>query len=482
MKGLNLRQQQFIEICKREYGDRYDRLHWISEAEASRATEERNHLMAWLNNHGINTTCHQTKPHCHTLSPGCRSCTLGEWSCLFINGICNGRCFFCPTDQSDLSDPVTQSIQFNEPQDYVDYLDLFQFKGVSLSGGEPLMSIERTISFISAVKKRFGASMHLWMYTNGKLVTPEILRALQKAGLDEIRFNIYASHDFLEKIRSAAGLIRYVTVEIPAIPEGIESLKQMLAPLKNHGVQFLNLHQLRLTPHNYPHLAKRNYSYIHGPKATVPESELTALKVMKYNMEEGINLPINYCSFVYKNTFQRLAERRRHARYIMKPHESLTEAGMIRSLQLKGHPEKIRRQIKTLQDRNIHEGAWNLREGEGLFFHPSCWPDVDFKDCSLVAHYCDTAIRSSVSYQNMFKKIQISTQKKVVIERWSVSREKELHHADIFRFGRRYLGYSVEDETTYRQGGRESARNEQPSLWDDLDQVEQIPEGLATYY
>ena len=60
------------------------------------------------------------------------------------------------------------------------------------------MSLERTIRFISAIKNRFGEDVHLWMYTNGKLVTPAILRALQKAGLDEIRFNIYASHDFLE--------------------------------------------------------------------------------------------------------------------------------------------------------------------------------------------------------------------------------------------------------------------------------------------
>jgi uncharacterized protein len=156
-------------------------------------------------------------------------------------------------------------------------------------------------------------------------------------------------------------------------------IKKMLIPLKEHGVQFLNLHQLRLTPHSYPHLAPRGYTYLHGPKATVLESELTALSIMKYNLEQGIDLPINYCSFVYKNTFQRLAERRRHAPYLMKPHEVLTEAGMIRSLQIKGHPETIRRQAETLRDRHLYEGTWALSGGgDGLFFHPSCFSVLRF--------------------------------------------------------------------------------------------------------
>jgi len=467
--------QVYIESARREYGDAYEKLKWITPEQSSVAAEKREKLLLWIQSQGAQIHCGGTKLVCHGLSPGCRLCMEGEWSCLFINNICNGRCFFCPTDQSDIDVPTTQTIQFTDPQDYVDYIGKFGFKGVSISGGEPLLSFDRTIDFISAVKSEFGQDIHLWLYTNGILLTPDKLISLNKAGVDEIRFNIYASHNFLEKITMAAGLIKDATVEIPAIPELFEELKNSLSDMKQAGVHYLNLHQLRLTPHNYPHLAKRDYTYLPGPKITVLESELEALKIMKFNIESGINLPINYCSFPYKNVYQRNAERRRHSPYIMKPYEDLTEAGMIRSMQVKGHPEQVKSQLDFLKKSKIKENLWEVNsEGDCLLFNRECFPYLDFKELTMIVRYYDTAIRPTVSYRNMFKEIRLNNKKKVVIERWPVSDEIELNLEDILWFGREYLN------TDFVTGNKKRSNN--PQQWNRIKKFELIWRGLSDYY
>ena len=68
-----------------------------------------------------------TKPHIGSLSPGCRICGEGGWSCLFINGKCNCRCFYCPSPQDETGVPTTHRVAFARPADYAAYLDRFGF-------------------------------------------------------------------------------------------------------------------------------------------------------------------------------------------------------------------------------------------------------------------------------------------------------------------------------------------------------------------
>jgi uncharacterized protein len=75
------------------------------------------------------------------------------------------------------------SVEFVHPADYVAYLERLGFTGSSISGGEPLMTPERSIAFIRAIKDRFGPAMHVWLYTNGTLATTDILMELRDAGL-----------------------------------------------------------------------------------------------------------------------------------------------------------------------------------------------------------------------------------------------------------------------------------------------------------
>ena len=104
--------------------------------------------------------------------------------------------------------------------------------------------------------------MHVWLYTNGTRVDRDILLRLRDAGLDEIRFDIGATGYRLDKLRLAVGHIPTVTVEIPAIAEEKALMQAKMVEMAEAGVNYLNLHQLRLTPYNFERLAPRGYTRI----------------------------------------------------------------------------------------------------------------------------------------------------------------------------------------------------------------------------
>lgn len=322
--------QRHIESNRNEYGRMYDLLNFARPEQLAAAAAERLELLQWLNQHAAFGYA-GTKVDCNGLSPGCQRCGAGDWSCLFINGRCNGRCFYCPTAQDDDGPPVTNGLAFTAPDDYAAYVAELGFSGVSISGGEPLMTPDLTVAYLNAVRKRCGNSVHLWLYTNGTLLTADLCNRLRDAGLNEIRFDLGAVRYHLKKLRLAVGRIPTVTVEIPAIPEDEELLKLKLVEMSDAGVNHLNLHQMRLTPHNFGPLTERGYTFVHGEKITVLESELCALRTIRFSLEEEIPLPVNYCSFPYKRRFQHAAARRRAALKTCGAGSTVTESGYLRT-------------------------------------------------------------------------------------------------------------------------------------------------------
>jgi len=325
-----LTQERIVEGNAREYGPLFSYMNWIDEARAADAQAERN---ARLCVPEIRVSCLGTKIHHGPLSPGCRQCAEKNWSCLFISGRCNGHCFYCPTPQNVDDPPMSASVPFLRPEHFAAYVSRFGFGGASVSGGEPFLDFDRSLEYVRAVRKTCGPGLHIWLYTNGMLVTEDKLELLAAAGLNEIRFDIGATAYDLKFVRKAKGIIQTVTIEIPAVPEERERLRRLLPGMHEAGVSHLNLHQLRLTPHNARHLLERDYTFVHGPKVTVLESELCALDLVAFATENRLPLAINYCSFAYKSRFQAAASREKFGSPLLEEGESLTGSGFIRSMQ-----------------------------------------------------------------------------------------------------------------------------------------------------
>ena len=460
--------ERMIAANQAEYGEHAQALRWVNTTQATAAETRRAETLATLAER-ITQACKQTKPHYGPLSPGCQICTQGQWSCLFINGRCNCRCFYCPTAQDDTGVPTTNLIQFATPEAYAEYASRFGFSGVSISGGEPLLTYERAIAYLQAVRHKMGTEPHLWLYTNGTLVTAERLAGLKAAGLDEIRFDISAVDYSLEKARLAADHIACVTVEIPAIPEDAQRLADLLPALSDAGVRHLNLHQLRLTPHNRPNLIQRNYTYLHGESVTVLESELTALALLQRACDQRLPLAVNYCSFVYKRRYQKAAARRRSAQESLKAHEAVTENGFIRTLALTGEPERIGLQAEHLKRCGLPPDRWTLNaKHDRLGFHPELWPQLDLSAGRLTIGYAEAVLSAQVSYRCAFKEVRLTPADKLYIEKRPLRLELPLDESDRDYFRRAVIEASPVPKTPQSPAQEEIADFEfiRPGLQD----------------
>ncbi len=457
--------ERLREGNRREYGEGYGRLRFP----ASTAAERRRELLAALAGK-VTLGCGGTKLDCTDLSPGCRICAAGGWSCLFISGRCNCRCFYCPTSQDEIGVPATNTVEFRTPADYVAYLEHFGFSGASISGGEPLLTPRRTLAFVEAIKKRFGSAIHLWLYTNGTLADAEILARLRDAGLDEIRFDIGATDYRLDALRQAVGVIPTVTVEIPAIPEDVPLLKERMTQMREAGVDYLNLHQLRLTPYNFEHLVARGYTFLHGEKVTVLDSELAALELLQHSIDHGLGLPVNYCSFVYKNRYQNWAARRRNASFVQKGYEEVTGSGYLRALTLVGSAEEIGRQAEAFAVAGVDQALWGFGSSrERLAFSRTLWSLVDFAPFRFLVQYAAARQRPAVSYRNPFTSVRLATGRQLVVERERAGRDFELVGEAIGRFAQWLAGAARQEEA----GG---------ALPADMAPFERLAEGLQDYF
>ena len=300
-------------------------LKWLNPYEAINFEEERNAIINSFSNK-VKWLFKNTKPYINSISPGCKLCGEGEWSCLFITGKCNANCFYCPAPQTNDDLPTAQTLKFGNPDDYAALINEYNYKGCSFSGGEPLLVFDRLTSFLSAIRTKCPPNLYIWMYTNGILASKDKFKQLGDLGLNEARFDIGATNYDISAIKKASPYIKNLTVEIPAVPYRYDHYLKLLKKLIDVGVTNLNLHQIRLTQHNVRNLKFKPYTYLHGEQPTVVESELTALKVIKIVQENKLNIGVNYCSFQYKNRFQKAGYRNKIARKHLKNY-FLSETG-----------------------------------------------------------------------------------------------------------------------------------------------------------
>lgn len=342
---MNASKEAVRRKVQKSVGEAYAQLRWPTEAEARAAAARRDELEGEIGSE-VQRSYAQTKLHKGELSLGCRICAEGAWMCLFVNGLCNRSCAFCPQDRA-LAEELPPRARLTaeaarSPAAFADYLERFGYRGVAFSGGEPLLVVERVTEFAAALRQRFGSGFYLWLYTNGDLATPERLNALKDAGIDEIRFNLSASEYSLGPVELASRVFPAVTVEVPALPEEEGRLKEFLLGARDLGVSYVNLHQLVGNENNFRSLAGRPYTFLHQPAGAVLESELVALRILRFCLEEGIAVPVQYCGQGYKSLFQEKGHRERVAAALLRPGEELTRLGYVRrlSVALRSNPER----------------------------------------------------------------------------------------------------------------------------------------------
>ena len=270
-----------------------------------------------------------------SLPPGCLLCMQGVKMVVFVTGLCDDSCFYCPVSPERLHHDVSYVDEepFASLDDLVQEAYAVGAEGASVTGGDPLARPGRTVKVIRVLKEVFGPDFHIHLYTSGRYLTREVLSSLENAGLDEIR--LHPTQPWLwervEKAAQWAGRIR-VGVEVPVLPDRIEELWHRIVWLDRIGVEFINLNELEASVRNIESLRVHGYR-VSRTAPVVEGSEAAALELVKRAAREGLRISVHYCPASYKDSVQMRLRLLRKALRLAAPYERVTPEGMLEYLE-----------------------------------------------------------------------------------------------------------------------------------------------------
>lgn len=280
--------------------------------------------MKKTNHHSYSTGC---------LPKGCQYCVKGEKMVVFITGLCPRSCYFCPISEKKWNKDVVFADEWpvrnpDKPKELIEEAKAISAKGAGITGGDPLVKIERTCKYIKILKKKFGRKFHIHLYTSLDLVNKEKLKLLYNAGLDEIRFHPDLDDKKLwDNISLAKKFSWDRGIEIPVIPKKEKEIKELIDFIADK-VNFLNLNELELSSTETKHYtlhknfkAKDNLSY------AVKGSLELALKLGEFAGKKG--LKVHVCTVKLKDSVQLKNRLLRRAKNIKKKYEILTDEGTL---------------------------------------------------------------------------------------------------------------------------------------------------------
>lgn len=248
--------------------------------------------------------------HRGILSPGCQQCQEGKKLVLFVTGLCRFRCFYCPVSErrNQLDVVYANERRVLTDADVLEEARAIGAAGTGITGGDPLGVIDRTVHYVELLKREFGPSHHIHLYTHEP--NPEKLERLARAGLDEFRLHI--PHYLWGSLDSHGSAYRDVLaaspswgirrgVEIPVLPEKQKELRRLLRALEPLHLDFINLNEMEFSSTNEAALHDRGYRVDAWNGWGVKGSRATAETLVR---EMRLSTPLHYCSSRFKDSVQ----------------------------------------------------------------------------------------------------------------------------------------------------------------------------------
>jgi len=258
-------------------------------------------------------------------SEGCELCQLGAKMVLFVSGLCHRGCYYCPLSDHRRGKDVVYANErlVRNDADVLEEAWSMDALGTGITGGEPLLKLNRVLDYIKLLKSEFGSAHHIHLYS---AIAPseQTLDALACAGLDEIRFHppleewdYFSSSRYYEALEYTGQLGLHAGVEIPAIkpvPTIIEALKELGG--------FLNLNELEFSETNFDAMVARGFVPIKSGYAALGSRKI-ALEIVSNDV------PVYFCSSSSKDKVQLRERLKRKARHIARPFDEVTDDGTL---------------------------------------------------------------------------------------------------------------------------------------------------------
>ncbi len=262
----------------------------------------------------------------------CNDCLAGKKTVIFITGLCNKHCFYCPVSDEKMrrDTPFANERPLrngHEIKDLIEEIKACNSTGASITGGDPLLKVDRCVQYIKGLKKEFGPRFHIHLYTWGTFASEANLKKLEAAGLDEIRFHLFKDPDF-SRILPALKTKLQVTVEVPCIPtkENEKELFEMISFMKQHGIRYLNLNEFEFSDANFDQMQSHGFEQSNDIEYRAKGSLQLAYKIADYARP---HINVNFCSSANKSFLQIGQRLKRRAITTKKPFETVNSDGMI---------------------------------------------------------------------------------------------------------------------------------------------------------
>ena len=250
------------------------------------------------------------------LSEGCILCHQGAKLVLFVTGLCDRTCWYCPlsAERKDLDVVFANDKPVHMDADIIVEAEAMDALGTGITR-------DRTVAYCRLLKEHFGSDHHIHLYT-GRAPTETDLTALQGI-VDEIR--MHPPHEVWDHIMQteypqSARLAREmgfaIGIEVPSLP-GIGDLRQMLALL-----DFFNINELEWGETCADEMRSRGME---------PTDDLhNAIKGAAGWAEEITAYPnVHFCSSGFKDSVQLRERLIRIATMTARPFDEITDDGTI---------------------------------------------------------------------------------------------------------------------------------------------------------
>ena len=258
---------------------------------------------------------------------GCELCALGAKMVLFVTGLCDAGCFYCPLSREKMNRDVifADEMPVHSDEDILLEARLIDALGTGITGGDPMKRLERTIHYIHLLKENFGREHHIHLYTasGGK----EDIEKLAQAGLDEMRFHppppLWKKMNgsiYEKRLIWAMNTGMDVGIEVPVLPDMREDLISLVKFADDLGV-FVNLNELEFSETNYKELNARGYEPKNDISSAVKGSEELAYEIVSMDWD----IVVHYCSAAFKDGVQMKNRMLRRAKNVRKDYEEITE-------------------------------------------------------------------------------------------------------------------------------------------------------------
>ncbi|RLE56322.1 MAG: hypothetical protein DRJ40_06055 [Thermoprotei archaeon] len=295
------------------------------------------------------------------LPTGCRLCLRGRKSVIFITGLCNVKCFYCPIDESRFGVDVVAVNDVPVPLGNEDEMleciarecEVCCSYGVGITGGEPSLVIDRVAKVVTYLRNCFGEDFHVHIYVHARGIDSEVAKHLVTL-CDEVRVHSLSCDEirralrYLEVVRKAEASRAVLGIEVPVIPGQVQHYVDLVRVARECGASFVNLNELEMTGVGELKLRELGYRIRANSLTAVLGSYETGVRVIEEISRRGLDITVHLCTAEAKDSVQLRTRLYMKSTVTTMPHEEVTDEGTIRKVLISSNPNHIDELIEVI--------------------------------------------------------------------------------------------------------------------------------------